>query len=120
MAQAQRCALGFRAAMRSDQCPQPRAVDILDVVHIQDDLLLSCGDQALQFLTQSIALLAEHDATVKREKQSQKPTRKARVWGHPNSYQNLSSGPPGPGGYMRGHYSFSYFPLLLGDFTRFA
>ena len=48
--------------MRSNQCPQPRAVDILDVVHIQDDFLLSFGDQALQFLTQSIALLAEHDA----------------------------------------------------------
>jgi hypothetical protein len=66
MAQAQRCALGFRAAMRSDQCPQPRAVDILDVVHIQDDLLLSFSDQPLQFLSQRIAFLAEHDAAVQR------------------------------------------------------
>jgi hypothetical protein len=31
--------LGFRAHMRSDQDAQPRAVDVLDVVHIQDDLL---------------------------------------------------------------------------------
>ena len=45
---------------------RPGAVDVLDVVHIQDDLLLSFGDQALQFLTQSIALLAEHDAAVQR------------------------------------------------------
>jgi len=42
MAQAQQCAPRFRAAMRSDQCPQPRAVDI--VVHIEDDFLLSVGD----------------------------------------------------------------------------
>jgi len=35
--------------VRSDQYAQPRAVDILDVVHIQNDLLLSFGDQALQF-----------------------------------------------------------------------
>ena len=49
MAKDQRCASGFRTHVRSDQYAQPRAVDILDVVHIQNDLLLSFGDQALQF-----------------------------------------------------------------------
>ena len=41
MAKDQRCTLGFRAAVRSDQYSQPRAVDILDVVHFQGDLLPS-------------------------------------------------------------------------------
>jgi hypothetical protein len=40
---------------------------MLDVVHIHDDLLLSFSNQALQFHTQSIALLSEHDAVVQRQ-----------------------------------------------------
>src|SRR5258707_20187 len=47
----ERCALGFRAHMRGDQDAQPCAVDISDVVHVQDDFLFSFGDQTLQFHT---------------------------------------------------------------------
>src|SRR5216684_3532567 len=46
-----RCALGFRAHIRGDQNAQSCAVDIFDVVHIQDDFLLPFGDQTLQFKT---------------------------------------------------------------------
>src|ERR1700732_2980110 len=54
--QTQRYALVLCAKVPSDKCAQARAVDILNLVHIQYDFLLSLGDQALQFLTQRIAL----------------------------------------------------------------
>jgi len=37
--QSHRCTLGVCAEMCGDQCPQPRAVDIVNVFHIQDNLL---------------------------------------------------------------------------------
>ena len=58
--------MGFRAQFGSDQHTQSRAVDILNVFHIQDNFLLSLLDQALHFRTQSIAFLAEHEAAVQR------------------------------------------------------
>src|SRR5216683_594066 len=57
-------ALSFRADMRSDQCAQARAVDIFNVSHVQNDLLLTCGDEALQFLTERVALFSPHNATI--------------------------------------------------------
>src|ERR1700676_716487 len=64
IAEAQGCTQSFGADVRSDQSAQPRAVDIFNIGHVQDDLLLSCGDQTLQFLTERIALLAQHNLTV--------------------------------------------------------
>src|SRR5579859_3726884 len=50
--------------MGGDQNAQSSAVDVFDVVHIQDNFLLTFGDQTLQFDTQSLTFLAEHDAPV--------------------------------------------------------
>src|ERR1700730_4178387 len=37
---------------------------MLNVVHIQDDFLFSFRDQVFQFVAQSTAFIAKHDATV--------------------------------------------------------
>jgi hypothetical protein len=56
--------LSFRADMCSDQSAYSSAVDITNVGHIQDDLLFSFLDQALQFLTQVTTLLARDYTTL--------------------------------------------------------
>jgi hypothetical protein len=52
--------------MCGDQGTQPRAVDVVYIFHIQDNLLLSFADQALHFLKHGVASLAEHYAAVQR------------------------------------------------------
>src|SRR6266851_1294376 len=54
----------FCAEMGGDQSAEARAVDISDFSHVQNDLLLSGGDEALEFLAESSALFAQNNAAV--------------------------------------------------------
>jgi hypothetical protein len=58
---------GFSRSKGGNQHTQPRAVDILNSFHIQDNFLLSLRDQTLHFRTQSIAFLAKDDAAAQRD-----------------------------------------------------
>ena len=52
--------------MRGNESAQSSAVDKSNIVHVQDNLLLSGSDEAFDFFAQRIAFLAEHDAAVQR------------------------------------------------------
>src|SRR5712691_1741844 len=49
MAEAERSTLRLHAVMRGDERAQAGAVNECNVVHVQDNLLLSSGDQAFYF-----------------------------------------------------------------------
>src|SRR6266403_4059898 len=64
--QPQRGSFFLRRVVRSHQRAQSRAINECDVVHIQDDLFLSVGQQGLDFFPQRSAFFAQYDSSVKR------------------------------------------------------
>lgn len=54
----------FGAEMSGDQSAESRAVNVADFGHIQNDLLLSGGDQAFELFAESGAFLAQNDAAI--------------------------------------------------------
>jgi hypothetical protein len=54
----------FGAEMSGDQSTKARTVDIIDFGHVQNDLLLTTGDEALEFLAEGSTLFAQNDAAI--------------------------------------------------------
>src|SRR5712692_3727438 len=63
----QRRALGAGAMMRSHERAQAGAVNVGDVAHVQDDILLVLRQQLLHVLAEGVAFLTQHDAALERQ-----------------------------------------------------